>query len=152
MTRYSDMIDRIRTILGREHRAEEKMQSVADLLHESFEGFDCVAFFLLDPEHRRQLLLGPQAGAGLDPGSLVVGQGVCGQVAERGITIVVDDVAEELNYVTGHADTRSEIVLPIYRAGRVAGELDINSFQKDRFGPDDRLFLEEVCLLLTDQV
>ncbi len=152
MSRYKEMIDRIRTILGREHRAEDKLQSVATLLHEGFEGFDCVAFFLLDPDHARQLMIGPQAGAGLDPGGIVVGQGVCGQVAERGITIVVDDVAEELNYVPGHADTRSEIVLPIYRAGQVVAELDINSFAHARFGPEDRLFLEEVCLLLTDQV
>ncbi|MBU0742298.1 GAF domain-containing protein [bacterium] len=152
MNRYAELLEEVRGILGRENRAEDKMQGVASLLHDNVEGFDCVAFFLLEPDHRRQLLLGPQAGEGIDPGSLVVGQGICGQVAEHGISIVVDDVTEELNYVTGHPNTRSEMVLPIYRSGQVEAELDINSFRLARFGSDDRMFLEEVCLLLTDQV
>ncbi len=152
MNRYPDLLAEVRTILGREHRAEVKMQNIVSLLHDNVEGFDCVAFFLLDPDHKRQLMVGPQAGAGLDTENLVIGQGICGQVVERGISIVVDDVAEELNYVAGHADTRSEMVLPIFRGGRVMAGLDINSFRLARFGSDDRLFLEEVCLMLTDQV
>jgi len=152
MNRYPQLLEDVRRILDREHRAEEKMQSVATLLHENVEDFDCVAFFLIDPDHRRQLIIGPQAGAGLDPGCLVVGQGVCGQVAERGISIVVDNVAEELNYVPGHEETKSEIVLPVFRSGQVVAELDINSFRLARFDAADRMFLEEVCLMLTDQV
>jgi GAF domain-containing protein len=152
MSDYAALLDRVRGILTDDIRRESRLQAIAALLHENLQSYDCVAFFTLDPEHRRQLHIGPQAGAGLDPGDLVVGQGICGQVVERGITIVVDDVAEELNYVPGHAKTRSEIVLPIFRSGQAVAVLDVNSFEYARFASDDRLFLEEVCLLLTDQV
>lgn len=149
---FAELLDSVREILGREHRAEERMRGVADLLADRVEGFDCIAFFVVDPEHRRQLLKGPEAGAGLSPETILVGQGLCGQVAERGITIAVDDVTQELNYLSGHDKTLSEIVLPIYRNGVVKAELDVNSFQRARFGPEERLFLEEICLLMTDQI
>ncbi len=149
---YPELLDEVRGILDREHRAEDKMRRIVDLLAAEVDGFDCVAFFLIDPDNSRQLIKGPEGGETSGPKVIVVGQGLCGQVAERGITISVDDVAQELNYVNGHEKTRSEIVLPIYRNGVVSAELDINSFRPARFGPEERLFLEELCLLLTDQV
>ena len=150
--KYEDLLKEIRKTLPREHRAEDKMRGIVDLLHAEVEDFDCVSFFLIDPDHHRQLVKGPEAGAGLAIDTILVGQGICGQVAERGISIAVDDVTQDLNYVSGHDSTRSEIVLPIYRNGEVVAELDVNSFRPARFGPEERLFLEEVCLLLTDQV
>lgn len=149
---FEGILDEIRGILKREYRSEDRMRGVVDLLHDNVEGFDCVAFFTVDPDHHRQLLKGPEAGGGLSPEMILVGQGICGQVAERGISIAVDDVSQELNYVSGNDDVRSEIVLPVYRNGEVVAELDVNSYRKARFGREERLFLEEVCLLLTDQV
>ncbi|MBK6899716.1 MAG: hypothetical protein IPH09_10725 [bacterium] len=71
-------------------------------------------------------------------------QGVCGQVAEHAVTIVVDGVTQELNYLPGHPDTRSEIVLPVYRSAQVFAALNVNSFQFARFQSEERLFLKAV--------
>lgn len=152
MDRYRELLDRVQPIVDADLRSEEKMQAVANILHDECEDFDCVAFFLVDPDNMRQLVLGPQSGAGISANQIPVGQGICGQAAERAISIVVDDVSQELNYVPGHPDTRSEIVLPILRGGQVVAELDINSFRLACFDSDVRLFLEEVCLLLTDHI
>ena len=42
--------------------------------------------------------------------------------------------------------------LPAERSGQVVAELDVNSFQLARFQSEERLFLEELCLLLTDRI
>lgn len=152
MHNYDEILEQARLIAGADLRSEDKMQAVAGLLAAGVEGFDCIAFFLIDPENPRQLLIGPQGGAPLTPTHIAIGQGICGQAAEHAITIVVDDVTQELNYLSGHPDTRSEIVLPIYRSGQVVAELDVNSFRLARFQSEERLFLEELCLLLTDRI
>ncbi|MDO9694259.1 MAG: GAF domain-containing protein [Candidatus Latescibacteria bacterium] len=152
MNSYEELLAKVRTIAEADLRSEDKMQAVTALLAADVEGFDCVAFFLIDPDNPRQLLIGPRSGAGLTPTHIAIGQGICGQVAEHAITIVVDDVTQELNYLPGHPDTRSEIVLPVFRSGQVVAELDVNSFQFARFQTQERLFLEELCLLLTDRI
>ena len=74
-----------------------------------------------------------------------VGQGVCGAAAASGKTEVVDDVNADPRYLACFASTRSEIVVPISREGRVIGEIDIDSDQPAAFGDADREFLERVA-------
>ena len=153
MKRFEELTEKIRGILNSEHRTIDRMQGIVDMLQMNVVGYDCVAIFVVDPENTRQLIMGTQAGPGLEPGdAILIGQGICGQVAERGISMVVDDVSQELNYVMGHEDTKSEIALPIFRGSHVVSVLDINAFALSQFEADDRLFLEEICMMLTDQV
>ena len=153
MTDFAKLIKGASRILDQEYRVVTRMERIAALLHDNVEGYDCVAFFLVDPDNQHQLIQGPQSGLGLDPGGIIhIGQGLCGQVAERGITMVVADVTQELNYVPGNTDTKSEIVLPIFPNGQVMAELLINSLKPARFSSEDQLGLEEICLLLTDQI
>ena len=152
MTDFNALLERVRQVVASDRRVDEKTGDLCQLLNEKVDGYDIVGFYIVDPENPRQLVRGAHAGAGVGVAKIQFGQGLCGQAAERGISVVVGDVTQELNYVVGHDDTRSEIVLPIFRAGQVVAELDVSSFERDRFGPDDRLFLEEICLLLTDRV
>jgi L-methionine (R)-S-oxide reductase len=153
MTDFAKLIQEVSGIIDQEYRVVSRMERITALLYDRVDGYDCVGFYVIDPDNHHQLIPGPQAGQGFDPGgAILMGQGLCGQVAERGITMSVDDVTQELNYVPGHADTKSEIVLPIFRNGRVAAELAISSLTQARFGSEDQLCLEEICLLLTDQV
>jgi L-methionine (R)-S-oxide reductase len=56
-----------------------------------------------------------------------VNQGICGAAASSGKTVVVDDVKKDPRYLSCSLETKSEIVVPIFVNGKVAGELDINS-------------------------
>ncbi|MBC8423178.1 GAF domain-containing protein [bacterium] len=153
MTDFARLIEDVSGIIDQEYMVVTRLERIAALLHDKVEDYNCVAFFLVDPDNQHQLILGPQIGHGLDPsGAILFGQGLCGQVAERGITMVVDDVTQELNYVPDHTATKSEIVLPIFRNGQVMAELLINSLKPARFSSEDQLGLEEICLLLTDQI
>jgi GAF domain-containing protein len=54
-------------------------------------------------------------------------QGVCGAAASTGKTVVVDDVSADQRYLACSLETKSEIVVPVFVHGKVAGELDIDS-------------------------
>jgi L-methionine (R)-S-oxide reductase len=75
-------------------------------------------------------------------------QGICGAAASAGKTIVVDDVAADARYLACSLETKSEIVVPVFVRGKVAGELDIDSHFLAAFGPDDRKLCEHAAALL----
>jgi GAF domain-containing protein len=78
-------------------------------------------------------------------------QGLCGAAVETGETVVVGDVASDPRYLTTFASTRSEIVVPILRAGAVVGVLDVESDRSEAFGHDDRAQLEVAATLLATE-
>ena len=55
------------------------------------------------------------------------------------------NLEEEKNYLSCSVDVKSEIVMPVFRGGRLVGELDIDSHSLSPFSSDDVEFLEEVC-------
>ncbi len=151
MSEHVKLLEEVHAICSTPARSEDKMAQVCQLLY-GIPGYDWVGFYLVDADNSDHLVLGPLAGQENPHTEIVFGKGVTGQVAERQVTIVVDDVTEELNYLTLNPDVKSEIVLPLFRQGRLAGMLDVESEQAARFDDRERLFLEEVGLELTDQI
>lgn len=151
MSEFKTLLEEVRSVCRSHARAEDKMAQICRMLQE-VDGYDWVGFYLVDPDRHDSLVLGPHVGSDNPHKELVFGKGVCGQVAERQTTIVVDNVADELNYLSLDPAVKSEIVLPLFRQGRLAGMLDVESVTEARFGDRDRLFLEEVCLQMTDQI
>ena len=64
-------------------------------------------------------------------------QGICGAAASAGKTIVVEDVNSDPRYLSCSLETKSEIVVPVFVNGKVAGELDIDSHSLAAFGAED---------------
>ena len=58
---------------------------------------------------------------------------------------MVPDISKETNYLSCSPMVKSEIVLPILKAGEILGELDIDSHTIDAFSEEDRTFLLKVC-------
>lgn len=151
MNDHKVLLEDIEAISRTQARAEDKMAQVSQLLH-GVDGYDWVGFYMVDPDRPSRLVLGSSNDSDNPHVEVAFGKGVCGQVAERGVTIVVDDVADELNYLARDPEVKSEIVLPIFRQGRMAGMLNVESLNRARFADSDRLMLEEICLLLTDKI
>jgi GAF domain-containing protein len=91
------------------------------------------------------LQLGPYAGAATDHTRIPYGRGICGQVALSGAAFVVPDVWAEDNYLACSLETKAEIVLPIFKEGKLIAQLDIDSHYANPFTDDDRAFLENLC-------
>jgi L-methionine (R)-S-oxide reductase len=95
------------------------------------------------------LVLHNQVGAPTPHVRIPLSQGLCGAAAREGRTIVVDDVRQDPRYLACSTATRSEIVVPIVdRAGRVRGELDVDSDEPAAFGSTDRERLETAAAAL----
>ena len=91
------------------------------------------------------LHLGAFVGAETDHVRIPYGRGICGQVAESGETFVVPDVHAQDNYLACSIETKAEIVVPVYKDGKLVGQLDIDSHKRDPFSPTDQAYLEQVC-------
>lgn len=69
------------------------------------------------------------------------GQGICGAAVTAKETVVVPDVNDDPRYLQCFLNTRSEIVVPILKAGTAIAEIDIDSDQLNAFGTPDTDFL-----------
>jgi len=135
----------VNDLLGEIDEAAD-LQAVVDLLHDRVEHYSWVGIYLVEGD---ELVLGPWRGPqATEHVRIPVGQGVCGAAAASGETEVVDDVNADPRYLACFPSTRSEIVVPIARDGRVVGEIDIDSDQPAAFGDADRQLLERVAGLI----
>ena len=55
-------------------------------------------------------------------------------------------------YLSCFVSTRSEIVVPIIRKGRIVGEIDIDSDVKNAFTKKDKVFLEKIADMLSKHI
>jgi GAF domain-containing protein len=94
------------------------------------------------------LVLGPFVGAMTPHTRIPLNQGICGAAASSGKTVVVHDVKSDPRYLACSIETKSEIVVPVFVHGKVAGELDIDSHFPAAFGPDDQELVEYCACLL----
>jgi L-methionine (R)-S-oxide reductase len=126
--------------------ADDRLAAAVEALQGGFEHYSWVGIYLVQGD---DLVLGPWQGPqATEHVRIPVGQGVCGTAAASGVTEIVDDVNADPRYLACFPSTRSEIVVPIARDGRVVGEIDIDSDRPAAFGGEDRAFLERVAELI----
>jgi L-methionine (R)-S-oxide reductase len=94
------------------------------------------------------LALGSYQGAMTVHTRISLNQGICGAAAASGKTVVVDDVKKDPRYLACSIETKSEIVVPIFVHGKVAGELDIDSHFLAAFTDEDRELVEYCAALV----
>ena len=73
---------------------------------------------------------------------IALGRGVCGTAAAEKRTVVVPDVHAFPGHIACDSASRSEIVVPLMKDGRVLGVLDLDSPSPGRFDADDAKGLE----------
>ena len=147
---FDSMLEKVKEILERSSKRDEKLSSLCSLLQDQISHYDWVGFYLVDEKNKKELVLGPYVGEPTDHVRIPFGRGICGQAAEREETFVVQDVSKETNYLSCSSKVKSEIVVPIVREGEVVGELDIDSHSISPFTEEERKFLEQVCVIVSD--
>lgn len=84
-----------------------------------------------------ELVLGPFQGKTACV-RIAVGRGVCGSAVERRESVVVPDVDAFPGHIACDSASRSELVVPLIKDGRVLGVLDLDSPNPNRFDEEDR--------------
>ena len=134
-----------RAELGAASSSVDAMTRLIAVLKDRVAHYSWVGVYLLDGE---ELVLGPYLGKPSPHTRIPLGQGICGAAAATKSTIVVDDVNSDPRYLACSIETKSEIVVPVFVRGKVAGELDIDSHFLAAFGPDDRKLCEHAAAVL----
>jgi L-methionine (R)-S-oxide reductase len=78
---------------------------------------------------------------------IALGRGVCGTAAARRETIIVPDVNAFPGHIACDAASQSEVVVPLFATGQVAGVLDLDSARLARFDEVDARGLERLAEL-----
>lgn len=141
--RYAALLPQIQAVVAAESDKIANMANVAAMLHETF-GFLWTGFYRVQGD---MLVLGPFQGP-MACTRIRKGRGVCGTAWAEAVTLVVPDVELFPGHIACSSDSRSEIVVPIWREGQITGVLDIDSAELATFDETDRHWLEQITALL----
>ena len=133
--------------------ADELMKGITLLLNQQMLNYNWVGFYMLEAGTEPPVLvLGHYQGAMTPHVRIPLNEGICGAAASTGETVVVDDVNSDPRYLSCSLETKSEIVVPVFVRGQVAGELDIDSHFPAAFGADDRALVEYCAQLVSKRL
>lgn len=98
-----------------------------------------------------ELVLGPFQGKSACI-RIPLDKGVCGAAARTGATQLVKDVHAFPGHIACDADSRSELVVPVARDGRIVAVIDLDSPLPARFDGDDAAGIEALAKLLAARI
>jgi len=128
--------------------AKSLMERMAQRLHEKMTRYNWVGFYLLDPADPGILLVGPFVGSFTPNARIPLNTGLCGAAASSGQIVVVHDVSTDPRYLSGSPLVKCEIVVPIFVKGKLAAELDIESYFAGTFTKAKQDFVEACATLV----
>ena len=141
--RYETLYRQAKAVLESENDLTANMANLSAMIHREF-GFWWTGFYRVCNE---ELVLGPFQGP-IACTRIAYGKGVCGTAWERQETIVVPDVEEFPGHIACSSESRSEIVVPVWRDDKVIAVLDIDSEKLGTFDETDKVWLEKIASLL----
>ena len=140
---YQTLYPQIEALLAGETDMTANMANVAAALKQTFDFF-WVGFYVVKED---MLVLAPFQGP-IACTRILHGKGVCGTAWKEAKTLIVPDVEQFPGHIACNAASRSEIVVPVIREGKVIAVLDIDSDKPDSFDEVDANYLERICGLL----
>ena len=143
-TNYQELIQNIEALIEGIPYPIANYANVSAAIWNAMDAINWVGFYLLE---NNTLILGPFQG---NPACVMIpaGKGVCGTAVNEMRTLIVPDVHEFPGHIACDAASRSEIVIPMIKDGKIFGVLDIDSPITDRFNENDRINLENIVSIL----
>lgn len=141
--KYELLYRQIKAVVSGEKDTIANMANIATMIHSTF-GFWWTGFYrVIDNE----LVLGPFQGP-VACTRIGRGKGVCGTSWSEQRTIIVDDVDAFPGHIACSSESRSEIVVPIWRNENIIAVLDIDSSTLATFDSTDQEWLERIARLV----
>ena len=140
---YQSLIPQIEALVAGEPDLVANLANICAALKEQFNWF-WVGFYIVKDN---ELVLGPFQGP-VACTRIGLGKGVCGAAWEQEQTLIVPDVEAFPGHIACSPLSRSEIVVPAFRNGKVAAVLDVDSELLNQFDETDAQFLEQVVKLV----
>jgi L-methionine (R)-S-oxide reductase len=145
--KYKTLLPQIEALIADEDDQTANLANISAALKQTFD-FLWVGFYLVKND---ELILGPFQGP-IACTRIQKGKGVCGSAWEKGETIIVDDVDLFPGHIACSDDSKSEIVVPVFKEGQVSLILDIDSNQLNDFDQKDREWLQRLAELVESKI
>ena len=139
------LLKQIESIINPSLPLVSNLANVAAILFK-MDNINWAGFYLVNND---ELVLGPFQGD-VACTRIPKGKGVCGTSFERKETIIVDDVNKFVGHIACSSLSKSEIVVPVIKDNEVKAVIDIDSPIFNRFGLEEKEFLESVSKLLEE--
>ncbi|MEY4098610.1 MAG: hypothetical protein RL170_1454, partial [Bacteroidota bacterium] len=134
-TQYESLIPQIQGLLSGETNLIANLGNIAAALKEQFNWL-WVGFYWIQED---ELVLGPFQGP-VACTRIKKGRGVCGRSWEKEATIIVEDVEKFPGHIACSSSSKSEIVLPVFKEGKMVGVLDVDSSELAEFDAVDQVY------------
>lgn len=145
---YKSLLPQIKGLITGENNEVANLANISAALRQTF-GFFWVGFYIIESE--RELVLGPFQGD-IACTRIIKGRGVCGTSWQNEKTIIVPNVDEFPGHIACSSASKSEIVVPILKHKKVRLILDVDSDKLDDFNNVDKMYLEQLALIISDSL
>ncbi len=142
---YENLLKQLKSLLVKEDNLLSNLSNFVAAIKQTFTKISWVGFYLLDGDH---LYLGPFQGK-ISCTNIALGKGVCGKSVKDKKTIIVPDVSKFEGHIACDSDTKSEIVVPVFKEKEVFAVLDIDSLEYNSFDETDAKHLGNMCNFLS---
>ncbi|NLS19666.1 GAF domain-containing protein [Rhizobium sp. P40RR-XXII] len=141
---YRELADQLRGLLDGEQDSIANAANTSALIFQMLPDLNWAGFYFL--RQPNELVLGPFQGK---PACvrIAVGRGVCGTAVEKAQSVLVEDVHAFPGHIACDAASRSELVVPLFRDGKVFGVIDLDSPLPSRFDGDDQAGIEALAAI-----
>lgn len=137
--KYQTLLQQLPALMDERVDNVANMANLVAALKQTF-GFFWVGFYRVQAD---ELVLGPFQGP-IACTRIKKGQGVCGASWFEERTIVVPNVHEFPGHIACSDQSKSEIVVPLFKAGVLVAVLDVDSDEFATFDEVDRIHLEKI--------
>ncbi|MFM7595818.1 MAG: GAF domain-containing protein [Flavobacteriales bacterium] len=137
--KYQTLLQQLPALMDERVDQVANMANLVAAFKQTF-GFFWVGFYRVQAD---ELVLGPFQGP-IACTRINKGQGVCGVSWFEERTIVVPNVHEFPGHIACSDQSKSEIVVPLFKAGEVVAVLDVDSDEFATFDEVDRIHLEKI--------
>ena len=143
---YETLIPQIKSLVEYEPDLIANLANICAALKYGMNSFFWVGFYF---RKDNELILGPFQGP-LACTRITIPNGVCGAAVQEKKAIIVDDVDKFPGHIACSADSRSEIVIPVFKNSEVAAVLDIDSDKLSNFDNTDKKYLQQVSEIVSE--
>ncbi|OGC88178.1 MAG: hypothetical protein A2142_03505 [candidate division Zixibacteria bacterium RBG_16_48_11] len=140
------LIQQVENLVSSARSRDEILLDICHYLQKTIPKYTWIGFYLVNGE---ELVLGPYVGKPSPHTRIKFDSGICGAAVRERETIVVDDVNSDPRYLACSLETKSEMVVPIWKEGKIVGEIDIDSDELAAFNENDKSVLEQIANVLS---
>jgi L-methionine (R)-S-oxide reductase len=146
---YEAVIPQIEALISSETDLIANLANISAALKQAF-GFYWVGFYL--DNKQGEIVLGPFQGP-IACTRIRYDRGVCGHCFSNKETVIVPDVEQFPGHIACSSVSKSEIVLPLFDSKKqIVGVLDVDSDVLDNFSEIDKVWLENLLIILGEKL